>query len=374
MGRAGNLTSSDALVRLVIDALPVGVVVVDAHGDIVLSNPAAIHIWGEVLLQSGDERWKQSRGFWHETGVALDAHEWASARAIADGAPHLDQLVDIVAFDGTRRTIRNSAVPIIDRGVQGAIIVFEDVTERLQLAGRLAQAQKLEAVGRLAGGVAHDFNNLLTVIGTYVDLTFDSLPEADPRREDLDHVRAATKSATGLTRQLLAFARGGTTEAKDLVIEDEVRLVSKMLVVLLGASVRLDLRLDPAGNRARLDPSQLEQIFLNLALNARDAMPEGGVLAIETRRLEHTDGGARLRALPRGGPYVEITMRDDGVGMDEPTRRRIFEPFFTTKGDGRGTGLGLATVYAIVRDRGGAISVESAPGRGTIFRIEVPVV
>jgi two-component system, cell cycle sensor histidine kinase and response regulator CckA len=372
-GRPTAEPHDDALLRLVIDLLPIGIVVVDARGDIVLSNPAALHIWGETLLGAGNERWRRSRGCWHETGKPLEPDEWASARALSLGAPQLDQLVDIVAFDGTKRTIRNSAVPIIDGGVQGAVIVFENVTDRLQLAARLAQAQKLEAVGRLAGGVAHDFNNLLTVIGTYVDLTFESLSETDPRREDLDHVRTATKSATGLTRQLLAFARGGTTHAKDLVIEDEVRLVSKMLVVLLGSSVRLELRLDPAGNRARLDPSQLEQIFLNLALNARDAMPEGGALAIETRRRDHTDDEARLRGLPHGGAYVEIVVRDDGAGMDEPTRRRVFEPFFTTKADGRGTGLGLATVYAIVRDRGGAISIESEPGRGTTFRIELPL-
>ena len=373
MGALGRPFSDDAILRLVIDALPVGVVVVDARGDIVFSNPAALHIWGETLLASGDARWKRSRGCWHHSGVPLESHEWASARALADGIPHLDQLVDIVAFDGTKRTIRNSAVPIIQDVIRGAVIVFENVTEQIELASRHAQAQKLEAVGRLAGGVAHDFNNLLTVITTYVDLTYESFPETDPRREDLGHVRTAAQSATGLTRQLLAFARGGTAQVSDVVVEDALRQIAKMLAVMLGGSIHLDLRLGDGRATARIDPPQLEQIILNLGLNARDAMPDGGELVIESRRVQHTDDAARARGLPAGGPYVEIAVRDNGTGMDERTRRRVFEPFFTTKGHGRGTGLGLSTVYAIVRDRGGAISVETESGRGTTFRIELPI-
>ena len=353
---------SGSLLRLVIDALPVGVVLVDPNGDILLSNPAAQQIWGDRLLRSGGERWRRSRGWWHDSGVALEHDEWASARAIADGKPHLDQLVDIEAFDGSKRTIRNSAVPILDGSVHGAVIVFEDVTERLRLADRLAQSQKLEAVGRLAGGVAHDFNNLLTVITTYVDVTLDTLPSDDPRHEDLTHVRDAARSATGLTRQLLAFARRESTPAKEIVVEDELRRLARMLEVLVGESVRLELQLDSRQNRIRIDPSQLEQIIFNLALNARDAMPEGGELSVQTRTVDRPDGA-----------HVRLTIRDNGSGMDASVRQRVFEPLFTTKPKGRGTGLGLATVYAIVRDLGGAIALESEPGRGTTFSVELPI-
>jgi two-component system cell cycle sensor histidine kinase/response regulator CckA len=334
-------TEDGSLLRLVVDALPIGVVVVDPRGDILLSNPAALHIWGETLLRSGDERWQRSRGWWHDTGVPLERHEWASVRAIAEGKPQVDQLVDIEGFDGSKRTIRNSAVPVVDGGdVRGAVIVFEDVTERLELTARLARAQKLEAAGRLASGVAHDFNNLLTVISTYVDLTLDTLPPADPRHQDLEHVRTAAESATGLTRQLLAFARSQPSQPRDVHVEDTIRRVSGMLPALLGESIRLELRLDADGHRTRIDPSQLEQIVLNLAVNARDAMPDGGDLLIETRT----------------GPsaaHVEIRVRDSGVGMDETTRQRVFEPFF--------------------HDRGGAIAIESEPGRGATFTIQLPL-
>src|ERR1051325_2254435 len=222
----------------------------------------------------------------------------------------------------------------------------------------------MEAVGRLAGGIAHDFNNLLTVITSYSDLVLEELALDDPKRDDVEQIRKAAQGAAALTRHLLAFSRQEVLEPQILDLKATVTGTKKLLRRLIGADVEVTTSLAPDLGAVKADPGQLEQIIINLAINARDAMPEGGRLAIDACNVEN--------APARPGRYVMLALSDTGIGMDDETKARIFEPFFTTKESGKGTGLGLATVYGIVKRAGGFISVESEPGRGTSFKIYLP--
>jgi PAS domain S-box-containing protein len=238
---------------------------------------------------------------------------------------------------------------------------------------QLRQALKMEAVGRLAGGVAHDFNNLLTTILGTSDLLLEELPPDKPWRQDVEEIRKAGERAASLTRQLLAFSRKQVLEAATIDLNETVSSISSMLHRLIGEDIELVTRLDPALAMIRADPGQIEQVLLNLAVNSRDAMPRGGALVIETANLMLAGDQPGPGGVPPG-PYVALTVSDNGVGMDAETRSHIFEPFFTTKEPGRGTGLGLATVYGVVRQSGGHIAVTSEPGQGTTFRIYFPPV
>jgi two-component system, cell cycle sensor histidine kinase and response regulator CckA len=235
-----------------------------------------------------------------------------------------------------------------------------DVTERRQLEEQYRQSQKMDAVGQLAGGVAHDFNNLLTVMHGYIELMFDTLGSQPPYADFLGELRQATTSATSLTRQLLAFSRRQILEPRVLDLGESVRAVEPILKRLIGAHITVAVQV-AGSSRIKADPGQIEQIIMNLAVNARDAMPEGGRLSLTVEGLAETR-------------QVVLTVSDTGHGIDRETQARIFEPFFTTKAQGRGTGLGLSTVYGIVQQSGGRISVESEPGHGAAFRISFPQV
>jgi two-component system cell cycle sensor histidine kinase/response regulator CckA len=238
---------------------------------------------------------------------------------------------------------------------------------------QLLHAQKLDAIGRLAGGVAHDFNNIITAILGYCDLMRQDLARDDPRRADLEEINSAAERAATLTRQLLAFSRRQVLELQPVHLNEVVTEMDKMLRRVIGEDVDLVIRPDPSLGWVRADPGQIEQVIMNLVVNARDAMPGGGAVTIETANVtlgEHTGTD------PAGasGPHVMLAVSDTGTGMDAETRARLFEPFFTTKQPGKGTGLGLATVYGIVRQSGGSVYVYSEPGRGTSFKIYLPEV
>ncbi|HMB71506.1 MAG TPA: ATP-binding protein, partial [bacterium] len=244
-----------------------------------------------------------------------------------------------------------------------------DVTETRRLEAELRHSQKMEAIGRLAGGVAHDFNNLLAVIQGQSELLISRFPPQDPARGTVESVRKAAVRGSLLTRQLLAFSRKDLLHREIVDVRDVVAGIEAMLRSLVGAHVRLHLQLDGRTCRVDADKSQLEQVIMNLAVNARDAMPRGGNLWISVARTDRIADEAPGESSPRA---VRVEVRDDGVGMDERTRARLFEPFFTTKEQGRGTGLGLSSSYGIVQDFDGTIEVESSRGSGTRFVIDLP--
>jgi two-component system cell cycle sensor histidine kinase/response regulator CckA len=256
--------------------------------------------------------------------------------------------------------------------VHGAICMSLDVTDRKQLEEQLRQAQKMEAVGRLAGGIAHDFNNLLMVIQGYADLLLDRLPEGDALRRNAEQIQMAGQRATSLTRQLLAFSRKQMLAPKILNVHSVVSDMEKILRRLIGEDIQLETAAPADLWLVKADRSQIEQVIMNLAVNARDAMPTGGRLTIETGNVELDASFTHHSVVLAPGKYVMLAVTDNGCGMDAKTQAHIFEPFFTTKEKGKGTGLGLATVYGIVKQSGGYVWVYSEPGRGTSFKIYLP--
>ena len=249
---------------------------------------------------------------------------------------------------------------------------IQDITQRKRLEEQLLQAQKMESVGRLAGGVAHDFNNLLTVINGYCDLMLEGMEPSDPLKEQLKEVRGAGQRAAALTQQLLAFSRRQVMRPQVLDLNGFLRETERLLQRLIGEDIQLATVLDAALGRVKADPGQINQVILNLAVNARDAMPGGGRLTIETANVDIGAEGAAAQAGWRAGRYVRLSVSDTGAGMDAETRRHLFEPFFTTKPAGQGTGLGLSSVYGIVQQSDGWISVYSEPGQGTQFHVYLP--
>ena len=247
-----------------------------------------------------------------------------------------------------------------------------DAAQRQRLEDQLRQAQKLEAVGRLAGGIAHDFNNLLMIMNGTIEVTCADLPPDSPLQQPLQDVLDAGRHATALTRQLLAFSRKQVLQPEVLDLNQVVQRMDALLRRVLGEDVRLVMRTAPDLARIEFDPSQFEQIVLNLVINARDAMPRGGLLTIETGNVELDEQYVAEHPGARSGPHVMFAVTDTGTGMDAETRERLFEPFFTTKPPGRGTGLGLATVHGIVAQSGGSIWVYSEPGLGTTFKVYLP--
>jgi two-component system cell cycle sensor histidine kinase/response regulator CckA len=281
--------------------------------------------------------------------------------------------VDLLAKDGKRIAVEVNTKLVLQDGVPVAVQgIARDVTERKQLEEQLRQSQKMDAIGQLAGGVAHDFNNLLTAINGYSSLGLQRIEGNPTVKNYLEEIKKAGDRAANLTRQLLAFGRKQILQPLPLSLNDIITDMNKMLRRLIGEDIQLSAKLTPDLKRVKADPGQIEQVLVNLVVNARDAMPKGGSLTIETANAELGREYASTHAGVNAGAFVVLAVSDTGTGMDEEVRRHIFEPFFTTKEKGKGTGLGLSTVYGIVKQSGGNISIYSEPNHGTTFKVYLP--
>jgi PAS domain S-box-containing protein len=277
--------------------------------------------------------------------------------------------------NGNWRYLESNAVPILnsENVVIGFRGVDRDITEQKQLEEQLNQAKKMEAVGQLAGGVAHDFNNLLHAILGYTDLILEDLAPEAPHRAEIEQVHTAAERASALTRHLLAFSRRQVIQPMVIDINNLIAGLMKMLGRLIGEHIQLDMIPSPDLGAVRADPGQIEQVIMNLCINARDAMPKGGRLTIVTENVDIDSHYTKKHAWAKEGRYVLISVTDSGCGMDRETLSRIFEPFFTTKKAGEGTGLGLSTVYGVVQQHNGFVHVQSEVGQGTVFKVYLPV-
>jgi two-component system cell cycle sensor histidine kinase/response regulator CckA len=348
------------------------------------SSPLAITISTEKegRYLDANDAFVKMMGYQREEIVGKTAHDlriWSNPADRGDMVRQMGQTEGPEALEtrfrtksGEERRVQISTERIVVDGEPCVLANTLDVTEARRLEEQFRQAQKMEGVGQLAGGVAHDFNNLLSVIMGYTELAQDMTPADTAVRKHLNQIKQAGERAASLTRQLLAFSRQQVLEPKVLNLNAVVHNVSKMLLRLIGENITLSLKPGEPLGSVTADLGQIEQVLMNLAVNARDAMPEGGKIAIETSNIELDETYAKQHQSARPGSYVMLSFSDTGCGMDAKTRARIFEPFFTTKETGKGTGLGLSTVYGIVKQSGGYIWVYSEPLRGATFKIYLP--
>jgi PAS domain S-box-containing protein len=354
-----------------IQALPAAVLVVNRDGSSYYANRLASAILGpDVMKYSLSEL---SRPMF-TTGT--DQHYPADRMPLAQALTGQTATVDDVEVrrEGQRTALEIAAAPILDDHGQvvQAVAVIQDITDRKNLERDFAQAQKMQAVGLLAGGIAHDFNNSLTAVHGYAHWLHDELPAGSPLQEPVSEIKKAADRAAGLTRHLLAFSRKQILQVEPLDINEVLKEMEPMLRRLLPESIRLEWMFASGGDLVTTDKSQVEQVVLNLVINARDAMPDGGRLVIETASVTFGPDYVRAHVGARDGRHVMLAVTDTGSGMDAATKARIFEPFFTTKGP-NGTGLGLSTVYGIVKQSGGNVWVYSELNRGTTFKVYLPV-
>ncbi|MGO9229977.1 MAG: PAS domain S-box protein [Bryobacteraceae bacterium] len=364
------LQESEKMVMALLQSASQAILSVDRNGRIVLANPKTEELFGysreellgarlEILLPEAHRR---DHGHHREDYFARPR-----VRPMGIG-------MDLSGRrkDGTEFPVEISLSHVETAEGVFAIAFVSDISDRKRLEGQLLQAQKMEAVGRLAGGVAHDFNNMLTVIAGYNRMILDELSPLDPLRGCAEEVLKATDRATALTKQLLAFSRRQIMQPCVMSVNNAIRQTEKMLRRLIGEDIELILVLPENVDNIKADPNHIEQAIVNLALNSRDAMPKGGRITVETANVHLDETYARTHLGIQPGDFVMVAVSDTGHGMDAETRRHLFEPFFTTKGKGKGTGLGLATVYGAVKQLGGDIWVYSEPGQGTTFKLYFP--
>jgi two-component system, cell cycle sensor histidine kinase and response regulator CckA len=361
-----QIAEREELFRLISENAADMIAVVDGNGNRIYNSPSY-----QKLLGYSTEELSQSKGFEQihpedqqkVVEAAAEAKRSGVGRSLEYRIRHKDGRW--VPLESTASVVKNSSGE-----VEKIVIVNRDVSERKDLEKQLLLSQKLEAIGRLSGGVAHDFNNLLGVILGYCEELQKHIPSDDPYREAVDEIQNAGKRAASLTQQLLAFSRKQVFEPQVLDLNEIVYGAGKMLERLIGENITMDIIPAEKVGTVKADRNQIERVILNLVVNARDAMPQGGKVTIETADVELDETSPTLHRCVAPGPYVMLKVADTGGGMDAELQSHIFEPFFTTKG--QGTGLGLATVYGVVKQSGGYISVESAPGKGSAFKVYLP--
>ena len=363
-----ELNESDAGYRTLFDHLPDGILV-HRNNRILLANPAALRILG--VSTEAELKNRSVLDF-----VFLPDRDMVRGRIYrVENAGIAVPTAEVRMQRGDRKlaTVESTSMPLRVEGAPAVQTVLHDVSDRRMLEEQLLQSQKMDAVGRLAGGVAHDFNNLLTVIQAHAEFALSSTSSDEERRRDIEEIRKTAEHAARLTRQLLTFSRKQSVTAVHLDLNESIAGMLGMIKRLIGDNIEVITAAGHALKGIWADPGQIQQVILNLAVNARDAMPDGGVLRFETANISVGEGyvGATSAAIPPGD-YVMLAVQDTGVGMTSEIRTRVFEPFFTTKPPGRGTGLGLSTVYGIVKQAAGHIWVYSEPGMGTVFKVLFP--
>ncbi|HYN65154.1 MAG TPA: PAS domain S-box protein, partial [Candidatus Limnocylindrales bacterium] len=371
----GALADSEQRFRTVLEAAPNAIVAIDREGSITYGNPQVQITFGyelPELIGSKIEILLPERLLERHQGHRHGFFDHPVARPMGIG-------LDLAGRrkDGREFPVEISLSPVVTAEGLQVFATVVDITARKTAEQELLQAQKMESIGRLAGGIAHDFNNMLSAIRGFAELLHDDLelsplPPVGELQHSVEAVRGAADRAAVLTAQLLAFSRRQVLAPVPLNVAIAVRAVEPMLRRLIGERVQLGLKLDPGTGIVRADPGQVDQILLNLVVNARDAMPDGGTVTIETGNITFEEPYAIEHFELAAGPYVMLAVTDTGLGMERDTREHIFEPFFTTKEQGRGTGLGLATIYGIVRQSGGHIWLYSEPGKGTSFKLYFP--
>jgi PAS domain S-box-containing protein len=351
---------------------PYGIALIDNEGKFIYINPAFTNITGYTLedIFSGREWLHKASHFLEYREEIIDSQK----KGVVEKC--IEKTLSIICKNGEIKAIEVRPTLLDDGRI---VMIFFDITERKQteekmaaLQVQLGQSQKMEAIGRLGVGIAHDFNNILAVIQGCSDLCLFRIPKEDPLREDIQAITNAVKRAANLISQLLAFSRRQAMQMEVIDLNPLVQNLGKMLRRVIGEGVELVTYLADDLGRVKADPGRIEQILLNLAVNARDAMPSGGKLTIETANVTLKETYSHDHVGPTPGHSVMISIKDTGLGMTQEVKERIFEPFFTTKKMGKGTGLGLSMVYGIVKQNGGHIRVDSEPGNGTTFRIYLP--
>jgi PAS domain S-box-containing protein len=403
--------------QTIFDTVPIGMAITDDLGGTVQANRTFEVIWGEPRPEPrAVSDYQLFKAWWVSSSAPVLPEEWASARAVRQGETMIGQVMKIERFDGSSAFIHNSAAPMRDESgrVIGSVVAIMDITERMEaeeallqaqnelekkvaertaelvrtvdalhteiaerrkIEQQLLQSQKMESIGILAGGVAHDFNNLLSGIHGYTEIIQENIPGDDELlRESVEHVLKASTRAAELTRSLLAFSRKQVLDPRPVLIDDIIATTGKFIKRVIGEDIEFGTEVLDRDLLIMADAGQMEQVLMNLATNARDAMPGGGRLSISLRKVAVQEGNESVYDLPSAGEYALISVSDTGIGIGKESLDRIFEPFYTTKELGKGTGLGLSIVYGIVKQHNGSVLVSSQPGKGTTFEIYLPLI